>query len=116
MIFSYIPKPLHQSYMMYFRQVITFSVLLALGSQISFTLPVSPVPFTLQTEALIIISFLGGKKIAVGAVLAYFLQGIMGLPVFAGASSGIWAFFFFFGRISPGVFTRRLDYGRMCGA
>lgn len=74
-------------------KVIVSSLLLVLGARVAFILPFSPVPFTWQTEALIILSLIWGRKIAVGAVLAYFLEGLSGLPVFAEGSFGIWPFF-----------------------
>lgn len=81
------------SRLLYFGQVIMASLVLAMGAQISITLPMSVVPFTLQTEALILISFIWGARVAAPAVLAYFIEGIMGLPVFAQGACGAASFF-----------------------
>lgn len=68
--------------------VIGSSIFLALCSQISIHLPVSPVPFTLQTlGALLVGAVLGSKRGAI-AMLLYLAQGASGLPVFAGGAGG----------------------------
>ena len=52
------------------------------------TIPVGPVPFTMQTFAVFAaLGLLGGKRGAL-AVVVYLLLGLVGLPVFAGFSSG----------------------------
>ncbi|MGL4524058.1 MAG: biotin transporter BioY [Spirochaetia bacterium] len=76
----------------YIVPMLCCSLLMALGGRMSFILPLSPVPVTLQPLALIISCFLWGKKIAVAGVLAYYAQGLMGLPVFSLGTSGIWPF------------------------
>lgn len=82
-----------QHSLIYFTKVLSSSILLILGARVAFPLPFSPVPVTWQTEALIILSLIWGRNIAAGAVLAYFLEGISGLPVFAEGTFGIWPFF-----------------------
>lgn len=67
------------------------AALIAVLSQI--TLPVGPVPFTLQTLAIGIIATLYKPKEATISVLLYLLLGAIGLPVFAGASGGFQALF-----------------------
>jgi len=53
------------------------------------TIPVQPVPFTLQTFAVFCaVSVLGGKK-SFFSVLTYILLGMVGIPVFSGFSGGI---------------------------
>ncbi len=81
------------SRLVYLGKVIMASCILAMGAQISITLPISTVPLTFQSEALILMSFIWGGRVAAGAVIAYFLQGIMGLPVFASGAFGIGSFF-----------------------
>ncbi|MBR1585604.1 MAG: biotin transporter BioY [Clostridia bacterium] len=62
------------------------AVLIALCSWIS--IPAS-VPFTMQTFAVfLVLSLLGGKRGTV-SVLLYILLGAVGIPVFAGFSSGV---------------------------
>lgn len=63
------------------------SIFIAILSQIA--IPWSPVPFTLQTSAVFIITALFGTKIGVYSVCAYLLEGSIGLPVFAEYSCGI---------------------------
>jgi biotin transport system substrate-specific component len=66
--------------------VISFSVLTAVSAQVS--IPVKPVPFTLQTMMVLLAgAFLGAKKGAYSQVLYIFL-GIVGLPVFAYTADG----------------------------
>lgn len=61
--------------------IFTFSVLTAVAAQI--TIPVWPVPFTLQTMMVLLSgAFLGAKKGAYSQV-AYLAMGVMGMPVFA---------------------------------
>jgi biotin transport system substrate-specific component len=47
------------------------------------TVPVWPVPITLQTLAIALIAALAGSRLAVGIVGTYIVQGLIGLPVFA---------------------------------
>lgn len=66
-----------------------FAVLMAVCSWIS--LPLGPVPFTLQTFAVFLaIAVLGGQRGTL-AVLVYLLMGAVGLPVFSNFSGGIGA-------------------------
>jgi len=61
--------------------VISFSILTAISAQIS--IPIKPVPFTLQTMIVLLAgAFLGSKNGAYSQVLYIFL-GAIGLPVFA---------------------------------
>jgi biotin transport system substrate-specific component len=63
------------------------SVLLSLFSQIAIPLPFTPVPVTLQTAIVLVLSIMLGRK-AVFAVIGYLAQGFCGLPVFAKGLSG----------------------------
>jgi biotin transport system substrate-specific component len=65
------------------------SLLIALSAQFYLPIPLSPVPITAQTLAVLLIAAFLGKKRALAAVSAYILQGSMGLPVFAGGKSGL---------------------------
>lgn len=62
------------------------SALIALGAQIS--VPMLPVPMTLQTLAVVLVGLTAGARLGAGAVLAYLVEGAMGLPVFAGGVGG----------------------------
>lgn len=53
------------------------------------SLPIGPVPMTLQTAGVFLISYLWGAKIGVTSVICYLILGLMGIPVFAGGSSGL---------------------------
>lgn len=63
------------------------SVMIALGAQIS--VPMLPVPMTLQTLAVLLVGLTAGSRLGAGAVLTYLAQGAMGLPVFAGGGAGL---------------------------
>lgn len=67
------------------------AALIAVLSQIS--VPLGPVPFTLQTLAIGLIATLYKPKEAGLSVVLYLLLGAIGLPVFAGGSSGFQALF-----------------------
>ncbi len=64
-----------------------FTSLIAICSQIS--IPIGPVPFTLQTLGVFITAALLGWKKGTISVLVYILIGLVGVPVFAGFSGGI---------------------------
>lgn len=64
-----------------------FTALIAVCSQIS--LPIGPVPFTLQTLAVFVAAAMLGWKRGTISVLVYILLGLVGVPVFAGFSGGI---------------------------
>ncbi|KJV11148.1 hypothetical protein VZ95_00325 [Elstera litoralis] len=61
--------------------ILVGSLILALSAQIS--VPMYPVPMTMQTYAVLIVAALGGWTIGFGAIVAYLLEGAVGLPVFA---------------------------------
>jgi len=70
--------------------VISFSILTAISAQIS--IPIKPVPFTLQTMVVLLAgAFLGSKNGAYSQVLYIFL-GAIGLPVFAQTADGTMGF------------------------
>lgn len=70
--------------------VVSFSVLTAISAQIS--IPVKPVPFTLQTMIVLLAgAFLGAKKGAYSQLLYLFI-GALGFPVFAQTSDGTMGF------------------------
>lgn len=61
--------------------VLAGSVFIALAAQIS--VPMWPVPVTLQTLAILLVGFSFGSRMALATLLAYMAQGAAGLPVFA---------------------------------
>jgi biotin transport system substrate-specific component len=68
--------------------VVTGSVLIATMAQLAINLPFSPVPITGQTFGILVTGMLLGGKRGAAAVLAYLLEGLSGLPVFAGGAGG----------------------------
>ena len=66
--------------------VIIGSVLLALSSHIK--VPMLPVPMTMQTFAVTLVGALYGWRLGAITILAWLLQGAMGLPVLAGGAAG----------------------------
>jgi biotin transport system substrate-specific component len=63
------------------------SWLLAASAQV--TLPMWPVPATMQSAAVLLLGALGGPALGLASVAAYLAQGVAGLPVFAGGQAGI---------------------------
>ena len=61
--------------------VVGGSLLLALAAHVA--VPFWPVPITLQTFAVLLIGAVGGPQLAAVTVLAYLVEGLLGLPVFA---------------------------------
>ena len=62
------------------------AALIAVLAQIS--LPIGPVPFTLQNFAIGLIATIFRPREAVLSVALYLLMGVIGLPVFAGGGAG----------------------------
>ncbi|MCX7956318.1 MAG: biotin transporter BioY [Endomicrobia bacterium] len=65
------------------------SLLLALSSRINFTLPFTPVPFTMQTFVVLFLTMLLGRKVLY-VLCMYVFEGIIGLPVFSKGSGFIY--------------------------
>ena len=68
--------------------VVGFSIFLALCAQVSFYLPFTPVPITLQTLAVLLTGAALGSRRGGLAMLVYLAEGAIGLPVFAGGTGG----------------------------
>ena len=66
------------------------SALITLCTQI--TLPLFPVPMTLQTFAVFLIGLTYGWRLGGVTVALYLLEGALGLPVFAGGKGGLIVF------------------------
>ncbi len=69
--------------------VSVFIVLMALGAYVRIPLPFTPVPVTLQTLFIMLAAVCLGRGLAGLSQLGYLLLGCLGMPVFAGAASGI---------------------------
>lgn len=70
-----------------FGIVIVFSLFIAACAQ--FTIPIGDVPITGQTFAVLLTGALLGSRLGAAAVIAYLIEGAVGLPFFAGGGSGI---------------------------
>ena len=57
------------------------SLILAISAKIK--LPFYPVPMTMQTFVVLFLGISFGYKIALGSIILYLLEGILGLPVFS---------------------------------
>ena len=62
------------------------SAFIALSAQVS--VPMLPVPMTLQTLAVMLVGFAYGARLGALTVLAYLAEGLAGLPVFANLGNG----------------------------
>ncbi|MCX7798716.1 MAG: biotin transporter BioY [Fimbriimonadales bacterium] len=67
--------------------VVGAAALTAIGAQVQ--IPFVPVPFTLQTFAVLATALALGSRLAVASQATYLLAGAAGLPVFAGFSGGL---------------------------
>jgi biotin transport system substrate-specific component len=72
-----------------FILIVGASIFIALSAQIAFNVPFSPVPVTGQTFAVILVGAFLGSRAGSLTIIAYLLEGISGLPVFAQAQFGI---------------------------
>ena len=66
--------------------VVLGTAVLAISAKIQ--VPFWPVPMTLQTLAVMALAAAYGSRLAVATVIAYIAEGLVGLPVFAGALAG----------------------------
>ena len=68
-------------------QIGMFTALTAIGAFI--TIPVGPVPITLQSFFVLLSGIILGSRKAMLAQIAYVLLGLFGLPIFSGFSGGL---------------------------
>lgn len=64
------------------------ALVVAAAAQVAVPVPFSPVPMTLQPLAVLAVGGILGAAGGVAALATYLALGILGLPVFAGGSSG----------------------------
>ncbi len=74
-------------------QALLMSFLMGLAAQIEIRLPVSLVPITGQTFAVLLAGALLGSRWGALSVAFYLLEGGIGLPFFAGGAAGFTRFF-----------------------
>ncbi len=67
--------------------VMAGTLLIALAAQVS--VPMFPVPMTLQTLAILTVGFALGARLGAITLLVYLAEGAMGLPVFANGHAGL---------------------------
>ena len=70
--------------------VVVFSLFIAASAQ--FAIPIGAVPITGQTFAVLLTGALLGSRLGAAAVIAYLIEGAVGLPFFAGGGGGILRF------------------------
>jgi biotin transport system substrate-specific component len=71
--------------------VIVFSLFIAACAQ--FSIQIGPVPITGQSFAVLLTGALLGSRLGAAAVIAYLVEGALGLPFFASGGAGIVRFF-----------------------
>jgi len=67
--------------------VIVFSLFIAAAAQ--FAIHIGPIPITGQTFAVLLTGALLGSRLGAAAVIAYLIEGALGLPFFAGGGAGL---------------------------
>lgn len=67
--------------------IVAFAVLMAAGAQI--TVPMTPVPMTMQTFAVLLAGATLGPWRGTAAVLLYLVLGAVGLPILSDGASGL---------------------------
>ena len=83
-------KQLIKSNSLTMNLVIAFSgsLLLALLARLTILIPFSPVPITGQTFGILFLGGVLGSRFGTLSVIMYILEGLIGLPVFAGGTMG----------------------------
>ena len=71
--------------------VIVFGLFIAAAAQ--FAIHIGPIPITGQSFAVLLTGALLGSRLGAAAVIAYLVEGAIGLPFFAGGAAGIARFF-----------------------
>ncbi|HEV2801175.1 MAG TPA: biotin transporter BioY [Pyrinomonadaceae bacterium] len=68
--------------------VVGFSLFVALSAQVVVPLPFTHVPITMQTFAVLLTGALLGSRLGALALVAYLVEGALGLPFFRGGNGG----------------------------
>ena len=64
-----------------------FTAFIAVSAMI--TVPLGPIPFTLQTFAITLVMFIAKPKVALLSMVIYILLGAIGAPIFSSMKGGI---------------------------
>ncbi|MCA1588013.1 MAG: biotin transporter BioY [Chloroflexi bacterium] len=89
------------------------AALTAIAAQIAITLPWSPVPYTFQTAAVLLVGASLGLRRGGAAIALYVLAGALGLPVYAEGSAGIGQLLGITGGYLAGFVLAALVVGRL---
>jgi biotin transport system substrate-specific component len=93
--------------------VVGGAALTAIAAQVAFTVPWTPVPYTLQTAAVLLVgTALGAGRGALSMVL-YVLAGAIGLPVYADGDAGLARLLGFTGGYLVGFIVAAALVGRL---
>ena len=65
------------------------AALTAVAAQLAFKLPWTPVPYTGQTAAVLLVGTALGPRLGPASMALYVLAGVLGAPAFAGGASGL---------------------------
>jgi biotin transport system substrate-specific component len=91
--------------------VLIAALLISISARLVVPLPFTPVPVTAQTFAVLFLGALLGRRRALYAVLLYLMQGVSGLPVFAGGNGG----FYYLSGMTGGYLIGFLPAAYLCG-
>lgn len=98
--------------------VLSFVILTSLGAFVRIPLPFTPVPITLQTLFVLLSGALLGSGLGATVQLSYIALGLLGLPIFTGAGSGVFYLFgptggYLFGFVLAAWFAARfINYAK----
>jgi biotin transport system substrate-specific component len=69
--------------------IVAGSIVVAFAAQAAIPLPFTPVPITLQPFAVLLVGAALGARRGALALVAYLLEGAIGMPVFAAGAAGV---------------------------
>lgn len=93
--------------------VLAGAALTAVAAQVAVTMPWSPVPYTLQTGAVLLVGTALGVRRGGAAIALYVLAGALGLPVYAEGAAGIGQLLGITGGYLAGFVLAALVVGRL---
>jgi biotin transport system substrate-specific component len=93
--------------------VIAGAALTALAAQLSFTVAWTPVPYTGQTAAVLLVGTTLGARKGAASMALYVLAGAVGLPVYAAGAHGVERLFGFTGGYLLGFVLASAMVGRL---